>query len=437
MAKTYLSTVKYNIVCSFEINGLVDKHDVIGAIFGQSEGLLGEEMDLRELQKNGKIGRIEIIPEQAEGKTKGKLIVPSSLDMVQTSLLAAAIESIDKVGPYESKFATEQIEDTRTNKRKEIKDRAKELLQKFLHEQMPATQELEEEVRENVRTEELQFYGPEKLPCGPDIEKEESIIIVEGRADVLNLLRNNIKNVIGINGSKIPETIIDLCRRKTVTLFADGDRGGELIQRQLMQLTKIDFLARAPDGKEVEELTRKELVMALKKKIPSSLAFRQPEGMERERPFRRSFRRPPLREKGFGRPRGRFSPGRRSFGPGRGRRPVGRFGQPFRPFEEPIEKELPVSEEDRALFEPKIKELKGSLEAVLLDQSNNEITRVKVRDLLTSLKEYNNVNSIVFDGIVTKRLAEEARTLGIKNLVGIRKGRIGTVEGVKVIIIRE
>jgi len=434
MGKTYLSTVKYNIVCSFEINGLVDKHDVIGAIFGQSEGLLGEEMDLRELQKNGKIGRIEIVPDQAEGKTKGKLIVPSSLDMVQTSLLAAAIESIDKVGPYESRFATEKIEDTRTNKRKEIKDRAKELLQKFLHEQMPATQEIEEEVRENVRTEELQFYGSENLPCGPDLEKEESIIIVEGRADVLNLLRNNIKNVIGINGSKIPETIIDLCKRKTITLFVDGDRGGELIQRQLMQLAKIDFLARAPDGKEVEELTRKELVMALKKKIPSSLAFRQTEGME-IRP--RTFRRPPLREKSFGRPRGRFPPERRSFGPGRGRRPVGRFGRPFRPFEEPIEKELPVSEEDKTLFEPRIKELKGSLEAVLLDQSNNEITRVKVRDLLNSLKEYSNVNSIVFDGIVTKRLAEEARTLGIKNLVGIRKGRIGTIEGVKVIIIRE
>ena len=77
MAKAYINVTKYQVTLSFKIEGIVDKHDIIGAVFGQSEGLLGEEMDLRELQQNGKIGRIEILPKSAGGSTTGKMIVPS------------------------------------------------------------------------------------------------------------------------------------------------------------------------------------------------------------------------------------------------------------------------------------------------------------------------------------------------------------------------
>ncbi|MCX6798543.1 MAG: DNA primase, partial [Candidatus Diapherotrites archaeon] len=87
MAKTYLSTVKYLIKTNFEIDGIVDKHDIIGAIFGQSEGLVGEEMDLKELQQNGKIGRIDVDTKVHGGKTTGILTVPSSMDKVKTTLL--------------------------------------------------------------------------------------------------------------------------------------------------------------------------------------------------------------------------------------------------------------------------------------------------------------------------------------------------------------
>ena len=45
---------------NFEIEGVVEKPDVIGAVFGQTEGLFGPELELRELQKSGRIGRIEI-----------------------------------------------------------------------------------------------------------------------------------------------------------------------------------------------------------------------------------------------------------------------------------------------------------------------------------------------------------------------------------------
>src|SRR3989344_2483934 len=196
MAKTYINTVKYLVKIKFEIDGIVDKPDIVGAIFGQSEGLLGDEMDLKELQKNGKLGRIEINLTTSMGRTKGEVLVPSSMDMAETSLLAAGIESVDKVGPCEAKLELVDIEDTRNDKRKEIKDRAKELLKRLMDKSSPDTQSLRDEIREDVRAADIVEYGADKLPAGPDIGISEEIIVVEGRADVLNMLRNQIKNVI-------------------------------------------------------------------------------------------------------------------------------------------------------------------------------------------------------------------------------------------------
>ena len=44
----------------FEVEGVVEKADLIGAIFGQTEGLFGPEMNLQELQKTWKVGQIEV-----------------------------------------------------------------------------------------------------------------------------------------------------------------------------------------------------------------------------------------------------------------------------------------------------------------------------------------------------------------------------------------
>ncbi|MFH1663326.1 MAG: DNA primase DnaG [archaeon] len=453
MGKTYINTVKYNIKAKFEIQGLVDKHDIIGAVFGQSEGLIGEDLDLRELQKNGKIGRIDIFPSPENGKTVGSLIVPSSLDMVQTSILAAAVESIEKVGPYESKFAVEQIEDTRTNKREEIKKRAKELLGKFLQEST-GSGEMSEEVRESARISEIKAWGPERLPAGPDIEKEEEIILVEGRADVLNLLRNGVKNVVGMNGSKIPESIPELCKRKTVTMFSDGDRGGELIQRQLMDSAKIDFLARAPDGKEVEELQKKEITMALRKRIPAKdIARKQTFLKPRSFPpkFSSSFRpRTEMRSnnfsptprplnRGFERPREFDSP--RTFDSQRPRPFDSRSIRPFSPRnrfsdENPIRPilSLPATEEEKTKFNPIMDSVKGKMEAVLMDEKGREIKRTKIRELIPELKTQKQVESIVLDGIITKRLLDEAKNHSVKYVVGVKKGKLEETPEIKTLV---
>lgn len=265
MAKTYLSSAKYIIHMKLEISGIVDNPDIVGAIFGQSEGLLGEEMDLKELQQSGKVGRIEIRPQVKMGKTVGMLTVPTSMDSAQTAVLAAAIESVDKVGPYEAEFKTVRIEDARSMKRAELKDRAQDLLQQFMEEQAPETSVITSEVKTKVRLAEIKSYGPDKLPCGPDVFEADEVIVVEGRADVLNLLKNGIKNAVGFGGAKISPTIVDLARGRKVIAFADGDRGGELILRKLQGMINIDAIARAPAGKEVEELERKEIIAALRK----------------------------------------------------------------------------------------------------------------------------------------------------------------------------
>src|SRR3972149_2587988 len=207
MSKLAQSTNKYTIYARFEADGTVEKPDVIGAVFGQTEGLLGQDMDLRELQRTGRVGRIEV---------------------------------------------------ERTSKRQYVIDRAKELLNVlYERDEIPETEELAEKLKETVRSSEITSYNG--MPAGPNIENSDAIIIVEGRADVVNLLRCGVKNVIAIEGTSIPQAVSELSRTKSVTVFLDGDRGGDLILKELFATCEIDFIARAPEGKEVEELTKKEV----------------------------------------------------------------------------------------------------------------------------------------------------------------------------------
>lgn len=451
MAKTYLSTVKYIVKTSFTIEGIVDKHDIIGAIFGQSEGLIGEEMDLKELQKNGKLGRIEVDTQTKSGKTIGILTVPSSLDRVQTSILAAAVESVDKVGPCNSRFKTETIEDARQEKRKTVTERAKELLMQ-MSAGMPETQELAESIREKTRTAEIKEIGRDKIPIGPDVDSNKELILVEGRADVINLVKHGIKNVAGVGGAKASRTVENLARSKEVTLFVDGDRGGEIIARQLGQAMKIDHLARAPDGKEVEELTLKEILGSLRKKNSPEEARQSHSRLSSYRPstgYRRTPResqgyqtgprrtgqgyrkptgygRPPRESQGYRsrpreRSRDRFSP----------RRPSYRTPREH-PKQESFGGERPQKPNDLKEFGKPMQELEGSLKARFLNQKMETVKEVSVRDLLKEMEKHKEAEAIVLDGIITKRLLEEAEKNKVKQLVGVKRGKIEESKQVKV-----
>lgn len=265
MAKISPVSIKYMIHASFEAVGPVEKPDVIGAIFGQTEGLLGSDLEIRDLQKEGKIGRIEVETQSANGKTKGTIHIPTALDQSETSLIAAAIETIDRVGPTEATIKIDRIEDVRGNKRDYILERAKKLLEGM---QGTNSKEISGMVKIGSRAARIKSYGDEELPCG-DIEEESEIIVVEGRADVVNLLENRVNNVIGMNGTKLPEAIKELSKSKKITLFLDGDRGGQLIAKNVMENASVSYIAFAPDGKEVEELSGKEILASLRKKIPA------------------------------------------------------------------------------------------------------------------------------------------------------------------------
>ncbi|MCK4381793.1 MAG: DNA primase [Candidatus Lokiarchaeota archaeon] len=260
-------TTKYIIEVKFNIKGVVEKSDIVGAIFGQTEGLL-LDLDLRDLQKSGRIGRIEVENESKEGVSEGFIRIPSSLTRKETALLAATVETVSRVGPCEAEIFLIEIRDVRETKRQRIIERAAELLKEWDQKSLEQS-EIEEQIDTDIKLREIISWGSDKLPAGPEVDRDQDLIIVEGRADVLNLLRIGIKNTIAVQGTQVPKSVVKLAKKKRiVTCFLDGDRGGTIILNELMQLITLDYVARAPDGFEVEELTRKQMVKALQNKRP-------------------------------------------------------------------------------------------------------------------------------------------------------------------------
>jgi DNA primase len=400
MAKMYIDTVKYVIYSNIEIGGLVEKPDVVGAVFGQTEGLLGDELDLRELQKNGRIGRIEVDLQVRGGKSIGKITLPSSLDMVETSILAAALETVDRVGPCDAKVNVEKIEDTRNTKRKVVVDRAKLLLKTLLATEIPESREISQLVRQEVKTAEISEYGSEKLPSGPNINSYDSIIIVEGRADVINLLKNDINNVIAVGGANVPKTLASLCREKEVTVFLDGDRGGDIILRELSQVAELDYIARAPAGKEVEELTRKEIIKCLRSKVPIEQVTENSKPKV-EQPYvpRQEVAQYPQRQE----------------------------EKQYRPAEESALQEITkisTEVEPPQMLLSSLSELENTLRARVYDEQLGLKYEVPVRDLIKTLTDATSIYAVVLDGILTQRLVDLAEGKGAKILLGVKLGNI-------------
>ena len=265
---------KYVIRASIRANGVVNKSDVVGAVFGQTEGLLGDELDLRDLQKSGRMGRVEVDIKSDKGKSKGEIEISSSMDQVETSVFAAALETVERVGPCKATVKVTALEDSRTSKREVIIERARALLIDLLQDSRSAGSTITDTVRQALQTEEVvRFKG--KLPAGPNVETSDAIIIVEGRGDVLNLLKHGIKNAVAVEGTNIPKEVVALTKEKTVTAFVDGDRGGEMIIQELLQVAEVDFIARAPSNTEVEHITHKQIMKCLRDKTSAELFMEQ------------------------------------------------------------------------------------------------------------------------------------------------------------------
>ena len=259
-------TAKYLIHAKISADGVVERSDVVGAVFGQTEGLLGDELDLRELQDSSKVGRIDVSIESEGGQSFGDVTIASSLDKVETAILAASLETISRVGPCQARIEVTNIEDVRAAKRRIVVQRAKELLADSFEETVLTSDELHDEVRESVRVGKMDDY--KGYPAGPNVADGDAIVVVEGRADVARLLEFGVKNAIAVEGTNVPEEVAALTQGRTTTAFLDGDRGGQLILRELAQVGDVDFVAFAPEGESVEDLPRGELLAALREKTP-------------------------------------------------------------------------------------------------------------------------------------------------------------------------
>ncbi|MDD5331892.1 MAG: DNA primase DnaG [Candidatus Nanoarchaeia archaeon] len=414
MGKISPVSAKYIVHANIQIEGTVDRPDVVGAIFGQTEGLLGENLELRELQRSGRIGRIEVKTDIKAGKTSGNIIIPSSLDKAETAIIAAALETIERIGPCNSKVNVEKIEDVRISKRSFVIERAKELLKNLTSDILPDSQEITDEVAKSVRMMESIEYGKDRLAAGPAIEESDEVIVVEGRADVLNLLRHGIKNAIAMNGTNVPETIIELCGKKTVTVFVDGDRGGDLIIKEISAVAEIDYVAKAPDGKEVEEITKKEIHKALRSRVAieqiledlKSGATLRDNGRSRlatrtERPMERNLERP------------RVQTQLRSA---------------------PVRTYSKVPDELKETFKVMVSDMIGTRGASILDDNKEILGKVPITELSTTLRNL-KAFAVVMDGEVDRELAKVAERAGVRFIVGtLNKVRPGET---KVIVVTD
>jgi 5S rRNA maturation endonuclease (ribonuclease M5) len=433
------------IKAKIKAKGIIEKPDIIGAVFGQTEGLLGSDLDLRELQRTGRIGRIEVNIKTEKGKSEGDIIIPSSLDSAETALIGATLETIERIGPCTAEITLLEVEDTRADKRKYVVDRSKEILQKMTEMGVPDSGEISEQIKEAVRTSEVSLWHG--LSCGPNLQDSEELIIVEGRADVINLLKFGIRNTIAVEGTSVPPIIKELTREKTVTVFVDGDRGGQLIAKELVSMAQIDFIAMAPEGKEVEELSKKEVYKALREKSTADNFFKELKGGKKTLPEKKRERsveqdkpvpersRGPVRDRPSrpGRPgmdrmdrRGRDRPGMDRRGrdrPGRpGRDRPGRGGPQRRPFEGASRQpRIRLSKSETDLYRKTLEDLVGTRAACIFNDKNEVLGRVPVSELEGSLRGMENPYAVVLDGKVDAGLNDVARRKGVKLIIGMEK----------------
>ena len=369
----YTGIVKYHVKLSFEVDGLVERADIVGAIYGQTEGLLGPEMNLNELQRVSKVGRIEVNVSSTENTTTGDALIPMSTDIDTCALISAAIESIDKVGPFDCSFKLDAIDDVRASKKEDIVRRAKEIKQKWSTKSVSEGDTMLKNVHESIAGK-VTTYGPNKLPCSTGVFDSPWIILVEGRADILNLLRAGFDNALAINGATIDESIKELCKsKKKIVAFLDGDRAGGMILQELKSVVNVDIELRADSGVEVEELTPQRVADILNdtniemKKLGTSPST--------------------------------------------------------------------MSEDDKSLATVISKiypDLNETLESVALDDKDNQLFKIPISELVNKLSTQTGVKCLILDGIITQRLLDNAKTSGIGCIVGHRAAKLSNLGDVKI-----
>ena len=374
--------------------------------------MLGEDLDLRELQRTGRIGRIQIAIRSEGGNSTGEIVIPVSLNKTATAILAASLETVDRVGPCTAKVILEKLEDIRGAKRRKVVSRAISILKGWEEDISPGTDEIKTAVTKGSKVS-VSKFGPDGLPAGPGLNGSKEIVIVEGRADVINLMKCGVSNTVAVEGTHIPKSIVDLTKKrgKKIIAFLDGDRGGDLILRELMQVAKVHYIARAPEGKEVEDLTRREVTKALQAQIPADQALAlvqdRKTSARRKRPTKKPARtrREPRRDDDFA--AADMEEERRA--PSRRRQ---------------VTRREPVTVDE--VYASKIGEIKESFKAILFGDDKKVIVECGVAELAKTLEDQEEVPAIVFDGVITQRLVDIASKKKTKLMIGAAVADIET-----------
>ena len=225
---------------------------------------------------------------------------------------------------------------------------------------MPSVDEVYKEISGTMKVGKVEKYGPENLPAGPALQESKEIFVVEGRADIINLMRCGIFNTVALEGAKVPDSIRKITKEKVATALLDGDRGGDLILKELIQVTNIKFVGRAPRGKEIEECN----------KVPVSEIS----------------------------------------------------GKPAPPAPHPKKTTIPEKAkiEIPDTISQAAKALVGTFEAVLLNEKLELIERLPVSQLAEKLQQVTGVDTAVFDGIITQRIVDIAADKNIRRIVASR-----------------
>ncbi|MDH5658087.1 MAG: toprim domain-containing protein, partial [Nitrosopumilus sp.] len=296
--------------------------------------------------------------------------IPMSTDIDTCALIAAGIESIDKVGPFDCKFKLEAIDDVRAAKKEDIVRRAKEIKQKWATKTVSEGESMLNDVHQGDAGK-LATYGPSKLTCSSGVFTSNWVILVEGRADVINLLRAGYDNALAIEGAKIDESIKELCNSKdTVVAFIDGDRAGGFILKELKSIVTLDYELRADKDVEVEELTPQRIDEIL-------------------RPVADEIK------------HGKSTPALKN------------------------EDDKPIAEMAAKIFS----NLNETLEAVALDGNHNEIFKVPISEVVSKLSTQSGIKYLLLDGIITQRLLEGAKNAGIEYVIGHRIAKLSNSDG--------
>jgi DNA primase len=210
------------------------------------------------------------------------------------------------------------------------------------------------------------------------------------------LLKHGFKNAIAVNGTSAPKSIVELCKKKTATLFVDGDRGGDLIIKEITGMAEIDFVTKAPDGKEVEEITKKEIHKALR----GTIAVEQAKMEIKDTNGKPSMQRPQFdnRQK-FNNKRNDRNDNKRPLEPSR---------------------QIRISPEEKKTFKEMLEDLIGTRGAYVLDSKLNILGKVPITELQTTIKSLKSgVHAVVFDGTIDRELVKVAERTTVRYIVAM------------------